>query len=202
MLRTLFIVFLFFLTACASNPPEYFSDGAWPVDEDQAYFRDHAASALHKMREPSLAAPQIAPAYRMLILAGGSPVHAVRVTPKDDGTAQVVINRLDAGYRKIGGRKHDSRKMRPASKTEYSTFLTALEDKPVFYQNAMPNLEDFHLCLHPSFYIYEIMPQTTRKLILENGCALTEEGLAVMKAFYAIADITPEKDADWSLVTW
>lgn len=200
MLRLLFFLFLFSLAGCASALPLYFSDEAWPVDKHETYFRDQAASALYKMKEPSLAEPQITPVYRMLILTGVTPIHAVRVVPKENGTARIITNRLDAGYRIRGRRQHESRKTRLASKEDYMKFKASLENKPLFYENAMPTLEDYHFCMHGSLYIFEIWSQKKTSLIRENFCAQTEEGDAVMQAFYAIANITSEKDSDWSLV--
>ena len=90
---------------------------------------------------------------------------------------------------------------RPAwQHTEFAAGLAALEDKPLFHRNAMPSLERYHSCMHASYFIYEFKVRDEYKVIKENFCAHTSQGVQIMKAFYAIANITPVKDKDWGLI--
>ena len=198
MMRDLFLTPLLFLTACASSPYTYFPDTVWAVDSDESYFRDQASSVLNLMNEPHLSDADSPPAFRMLMLTGVTPIHAVRIMPEDNGAARVETTVLDAGYRIQGSRKLSKRKNRLASKEEFSTFLAALENKSLFRQNAMPLLEDYHFCMHASYFIYEFRVSDKHDVITENYCAQTSEGRDVMKAFYAIGNIT--SDQDWSLL--
>ena len=199
MRRFLISLSALLVTACVTTP-EYFSDYSELNNIGMDYELDIGTTHLAKLREPSGQQLAATPFYRVLVLSGVTPVHIIRIMPEDDGSAQVVTKRLDAGYRIQGDRYLDKKDIKKISNAKFLTFKSAFDDTDFFQQNAMPGLEDYHLCMHATFFIYEFPTATDPNVAFENVCAFTTGGVKVLSSFYDAAGI--KSGADWSLVDY
>lgn len=165
------------------------------------------ARYLAKLGEPSLwkIAQHNADAeqYRVLILAGISPVHSVRIKANRGGPSTAIVKRLNVGTRITGNKALDFSTRNSVSQERIVTFKEALNELDFWNRQTFDPLAtgDDVICLHPTFFVFEAVKDGQYKFYHESVCRYTKVTSVLIPAFYQLSEIGPET-ADWSLIDY